>query len=452
MTNLKDPLSDLVREVPRHVVPDDLARTAWAAGRRRRWRRRTAVTGAAAAVLALLGPTVTSTSGWVGSVGPAGSEGGPVVEGYPERIGHQWWVRDLPDAPGPLAGVMGRSTDDGPPSTREYVVAFSASGHQWRIPSEQSSYANRPTLSDTGRYLAYFPHARSGPFVIHDLVSGDKTVLEEVTPHMGPHNRPYTVHVQTPAFWSPDDSRVVLFSAGGPPRSALLVTTDGHVRRVEGQGSLVGWVDADHLAWRDSTERPDGTVTGVSITVTDTAGQVVRTVDLDLPGVIRDGLDQWSAVLSPDGDDVALLAGGASGDAVLHRYSLEDGSAVIEPMPLFVPGLDEVCQLGWAGSRLVVPTHPDSSSGALATLAQRGVPPLVVADPLGDTECLTLAARAAAGEPHGGLFGTTAWWWTWWWREVLLAGAAVSALMWLARLLRRRRPAPVSWRDAHHAA
>ena len=143
---------------------------------------------------------------------------------------------------------MGRSTEDGLPSTREYMVAFSDSGHQWRIP-EHSSYANRPTLSNTGRYLAYFPHARRGPFVIHDLVTGDKTVLEEVTPHMGPHNQPYTVHVQTPAFWSPDDSRVVLFSASGPPRSEPLVTTDGHVRRVEGEGSLVGWVDADHLAW-----------------------------------------------------------------------------------------------------------------------------------------------------------------------------------------------------------
>ena len=93
MTNLHDPLSDLVTEVPHHMATDDLCRDAWRAGRRRRLRRRAAVAGAAAAVVALIAPSVPQAAEWVRSVEPAGSRPSPAVDGYPQRIGHQWWLR-----------------------------------------------------------------------------------------------------------------------------------------------------------------------------------------------------------------------------------------------------------------------------------------------------------------------------------------------------------------------
>jgi hypothetical protein len=435
MTNLHEPLSDLVAEVPRHLVTDDLARDAWRAGRRRRWRRRAAVAGAVAAVVAVATPVLPQAAEWVRTVEPAGSTPAPAVDGYPERIGHQWWLRDLPDRPGVLAGVLTRTPDDG--AAGEFTVVVSESGHQWRIPDAGDRTDNLPTLSGTGRHLGYFVAGQDKPsYVIHDLTTGERTEFDRVEPHDS-GAAPYMVHAQTPAFWAPDDSRLLLFGVTRVPGRHLLLGVDGSLSQVDGQGRPVGWVDDEHLAWLDWTERRSGAATAATVAITDTSGAVTRTVELDLPNAFEAGLNQWSGSVSPSGETLALVERSYFSDATAHQFSLEDGSAVAEPVEVY--GLSDWCQLGWAGTTPVVPTYPDDAGGGIASLARPADQTLVVADPGIDAFCITLAAHAAAGDPHG-LFGTSTAWWTWWWRELVLGAAVVVAgVLGLPWVLRRRR-------------
>lgn len=441
-SRLRDSLSDLVREVPEHVVPDDLAHRAWAAGRRRRWRRRATAAGVAAAVLAVVGSSIMPAAEWMQTVQPAGSQGERVVDGYPQRIGHQWWVRELPDRPGPMAGIFVRTPAEPSDSSEDEWIAVSETGHQWRIPTAQSSGAHAPTLSSTGRYLGYFPHDRRPPFVVHDLVSGERTVLRDVWPHGTGEGHPNMIHWQTPAFWAPDDSRVLLFTVSGPVDDNLLLTPKGQIEHVRAGGYPAGWVGTDHLAFLSYDERDNGGVTRATITVVDTSGAVKKRVDLDLPRAFRQtsgGLSQWSAVASPDGRSVAVLLDD-SPDSSVYRFSLQNGSLLSGPV--YVNGAGDICALGWSGQQPVVPTYPDQANGALAVLAGSRPHAMVVSQPSLHAGCLTLAASAGNGDPHGGLFGTSTSWWSWWWKEALLAGAAVVTLVWtLRRAVARRRDA-----------
>jgi hypothetical protein len=442
VTDLRDPLSDLVREVPRHVVPDDLHRTAWAAGRRRRWRRRALTAAAAAAVLAVLAPVLTPATDLIRSIEPADTRGGPTIGGFPQRIGHQWWVRDLPGRPGPLAGVMSRSVGEGTDDHHEIWLAVSKTGRQWRIPTEQTGGEIAPTISRTGRYLGYFPHRDGPPYVIHDLVTGETTELDQVEPHDNPLGR-YMVHWQTPGFWSPDDRHLLLFGITPRPGAHLVLSTDGSARQVRPDGVPAGWVDADHPAWLSSTERRDRTV-DVTITVTDLEGRSVRTVDLALPRPLEGRLSQWSAVVSPDGRSVALLEESWP-DETIHQFSLTDGSPTAEPAT--VSDMAAICPLGWAGSTPLVSTYPEHTSGRLAALVHPPVETMVASDPGLGVTCLALASDAAAGEAHGWPLGTRSGLWTWWWREILLGVALAGALRWLWLRRRKRLEAARDWRS-----
>jgi hypothetical protein len=429
---LHDALSDLVREVPEHVVRDDLADIAWAAGRRRRWRHRVFVAGAVAAVLAVVGPSILAAADRARTIQPAGSRGERVVNGYPQRIGHQWWRRELPDRPGPMAGIFVRSPEHPWGSSRDEWIAVSETGHQWLIPTAQDSGANAPTLSNTGRYLGYFPHYDRSPFVIHDLVSGHKTVLRNVSPHMSRSAHSIMVHVQTPAFWAPDDSRVLLFTVSGPPNDNVLLTPGGEVDHVRGGRFPAGWVGSDRLAFMEYVEQDNGAIKSATITVVDTSGAVDRRVRLDLPRAFRQtssGMSQWSAATSPDGRSVAVLLDELA-EASVYQFSLQDGRLLSGPAG--VDGAADICPLGWRGAQPVVPTYPHDARGALAVLPGASPRALVVAEPGLGATCLMLASSAVQGEPHGGLLGTTTAWWSWWWREALLAGAAVM-LIWVVR-------------------
>lgn len=433
MTDVREPLADLVREVPRHVVPEDLAHTAWAAGRRRRWRRRAALAGASTAVLALLATTVTPVADWPRMVVPAAPPGGQAVDGYPQRIAHQWWLRDMPGRPGPLAGVLYRRPDGS--MSPEPWIGVSETGRQWRIPSKQSDGDNRPTLSNTGRYLGYFPHAHRGPFVIHDLVTGELTTFENVVPHMGKGKSSYQPHVQTPSFWSPDDNRLLMFGVSGRADEQLLLTRDGDVRYLGGQGHPIGWVNNNQVAWLERPGKP-GNVS--AITVTDTRGVQTGTVELPLDRRNARELDQWSGVTKADGSAVAVLVDQGFGDAVLHQFSIADGRPSAEPRGL--SGVDDWCQATWAGEAPLVPHVPGDADGRLVGRGGGSDEAVVVTEPGTDARCLVLARDAAAGEPHGGLFGTSTDAWTWWWRELLLAVAGAAALgSGVRRLLGRGR-------------
>jgi hypothetical protein len=439
VTDLRNPLSDLVREVPRHVVSEDLHGTAWAAGRRRRWRRRALTTAAAAAVLAVLAPVLTPATDMIRSIEPAETRGGPTIGGFPQRIGHQWWVQDLPDRTGPLAGVMARSAGEGTDDHHEIWLAISEAGRQWRIPTDHGGGEVAPTISNTGRYLGYFPHEDEPPYVIHDLVTGERTELDQVEPHDNPLGR-FMVHWQTPAFWSPDDRRLLLFGITPRANTHLVLSPDGRAQRVQHEGNPIGWVDEDHIAWLSGTGSDFRTVTA-TITVTDLAGRDVRTVDLALPYRLDDHLSQWSAVVSPDGRSI-VLADDSAPETIVHQFSLQDGSPTAEPAT--VSDMADICRLGWAGSTPLVPTYPEHTSGRVAALVHPPVETMVVSEPGLDATCLMLASNAAAGEPRGWPLGTWTGLLTWWWREVLLAVALAGAM---GKLWVRRRNRLAATRD-----
>ncbi len=127
-SDLREPLHDLVSEVPRHVASPDLAAAAWAAGRRRRLRRRVASTAVTLTLVALVVGSLLAFSVGPRIVQPAGAGASPKVGGYPQRIVHQWWAPALPARPGPVAGLVYR------PSPNLQWDAVSEHGQLWRSP------------------------------------------------------------------------------------------------------------------------------------------------------------------------------------------------------------------------------------------------------------------------------------------------------------------------------
>lgn len=94
----------------------------------------------------------------------------------------------------------------------------------------------------------------------------------------------------------------------------------------------------------------------------------------------------------------------------------------------------------WSGATPVVTTLDADDESGTAVLAAATPKPLVVTEPGASITCIMLAAAAAAGEPHGGLFGTSTASWTWRAGEIALATAAGVALvlLWLRRRWRSR--------------
>lgn len=159
MSDLRTRLDDLVDDVPTHVAPD--VRGAWAAGARRRNRRRAGVVATAAAVLALVsavaagvprvldpGPTDASPRGGVGS--------------YPTRIDRPQWTRSWSDVHGLGAGLL-RS------GGTWYVV--SPDGALRRMDHAGTQVA--PAISPDGRYVAWLDtgYGQAG-IEVTDLTTG----------------------------------------------------------------------------------------------------------------------------------------------------------------------------------------------------------------------------------------------------------------------------------------
>jgi hypothetical protein len=194
---LHDLLDDLARTEP--VAAPALAERAWTAGRRRRLRVRLQAGIGVAAALALLALVVPPVTQGVPAA-PFARGSGAAVDGYPERIGRQWWVRDLPDRPGPLAAVLERTGD---------WYAVRADGHRWRLPEDERGI-QVVALSDDGRLLGHL-QAPHGPYVVHDVVSGRRTRFPDVKGHLGITERSrFQVHAQTPARFSPDGRYLLL--------------------------------------------------------------------------------------------------------------------------------------------------------------------------------------------------------------------------------------------------
>jgi hypothetical protein len=327
--DLHDRLDDLVSDVSSYVVPD--ARTAWAAGARRRARHRVAVGAVAAVVLALLAGAAV----WLPhTLDPAPAHpDGAGVDGYPARVMKPRVTRDLPDEPGPMAMVY-----DGP--DRRWWTA-SADGHTWRVPGSDSEYT--ASLSPDGRLLGYLAAHRS--YVVHDLVTGEMTRFDIDGAGSGDAGARWSLLPQTPGFWSPDGRRLLLQTSGDI--GEVMLDAQGTLADFGPAGLAAGWLDDHTTAWIVSATAAHPTqLVGV-----DVGGHVVSRVDLDLSRRVDRSLDQWDVTVSPDGgrlavdddddDDEVLLMSTSDGSLLTSRalgVSDRCTSSWRTGLPLFVAG------------------------------------------------------------------------------------------------------------------
>lgn len=437
-----DQLKDLLVEVPAHVHADPTS--AWGAGHRRRLRARAGSVSALVVVGALLAALL-GLLPHAAVVAPADLNGRVGVDGYPQRIAKPWWVRDLPERPGPLAGLL---------QTPEGWRAVSAHGDVWNLPGQRPELEVVPALSPDGTRLAYLEgEPLATRMVVVDLVTGSRTSFPEV---LGPDaSRParYRVVGQQPAWFSPD-GRSVLVAGIARDRASqaryLVLSVDGDVRplTVPAKGFVAGWVDDDSVAFYAYTAPGRGTVT-----VRDLDGRVERTVDVpDLGGVdtVNGVVDQWTVSISPEGDRLAVndrLDGAVVRTAVV---ALANGKQLNNG---FVDHAAAGCPVVWQGDDLLVPGTVDAGepsllqpvSGVLrlrSTTSGTGTD-LIIADPRLGVTCSVWAADALVSEEHRGLTGTlfgTSDLRLWWlWREALLLLTVLGGLLIARRRIGRQR-------------
>lgn len=425
-------LDDLAGSEP--VARPDLARRAWAQGRgdrARRWAQGGLAAAAVLAVLALVAPAVA-----VPGVGPSFARPDATVQGRPGRIGWQPWVRDLPARPGPVAAllqtVVHEDTHDEPGEWQ--VVA--PDGHRWRLPGT-AAVGWVPALSPDGRRVGWLL-SDSGPYVVQDLVTGERTTWDDVggqagMTSAGPGRRYQTIW-QSPGRFSPDGGSLVLTaaptgSATGSERLLLDVATGGLQVLRDAPGFAAGWSGDDRIVWLSG-----GEAEGVRAVTTDRRGRVLAAVPL----AGAPGTNQWSGVVASDGSSVAVLSdGGFGAGAGVRRYDLATGR-LLGAAP--DPGLDLSCGSTWAGGEdgpLVVQTSEDRVLSAVRVEADRTVPVAEVTARASGS-CLVWAADALLGPAQGGPRAAVARWW----RELVLlllgtAGLGAAALRW-----RSRRAAP----------
>jgi hypothetical protein len=447
MTNsLRDALDDLVAAVPDHVVRDDLPAAAWTAGRRRRFRRRVVSGAVAAAAVVLAAVVVVPMVQDVRSLTPASEERGEGVTAYPQRIGHQWWIRDLPDSPGPAAGlILIKPGGFAKPSERHVV---SPGGDRWRLmPYSEDIH---PTISPNGRYVGYFA-SEAGPYVIHDLVNGERIDFPEVgTCSMSSPRplKPYCLFAQAPSFWSPDGRNVLVSGTdrhdiGEWNWSVLVLGLDGSITNVKPnmpEAFAAGWASDSELVFVGNhdadPDQPVSPAQEITATITDLAGSMVRSLTFrpDAPWEIDFG-SQWDAIVSTSGKEIAV------GRGRVQQFDLSDGRPigipVGTPRPYPNPASWHACGLGWTNDAPTVPLWDEESSNSTTAVAHGGgLRPLVVVEPGVDSACFLWASDALSGEPRSGIFRLSTAWWTWWWREIVAALLLVGVP--LAGWLRRR--------------
>ena len=425
------PLHDLLDDLGRseEVSSPALAERAWADGRRRRRRSRVqGVVAAAAALLllALVAPVLLDDAA-VPQFARSGSAG---VDGHPERIGHQWWVRDLPDRPGPVAAVL----------EGQQSVVVRADGHRWRLPGRAG--VQLPALSRDGRLLGYLA-TPDGPYVVHDLVSGSRTRFPELFAAGLPTPGRTQLAFGSSAWWSPDGRYLLLYAAGGV---LVLDPVQGPMQVLEppGAASVVGWADADRIVWVATTPPSGGPapaeLTGPEkLVTTDRTGRVLAEVDLEAsPELIGDG---WYAAVAPDGREVAVGFTDSGRVRTVGRFATSSGRQVHPPVSVQEDRLP--CGTPMATrDGMLVPTFPFDGQRLVQEVTPTSTSPFTVAAPTVDMNCIHWAQDAVTAPGRGGgLLGTYDAAWTWWWKEALLALAVAAVLVRPLRALRQRRRA-----------
>ncbi|GAA4741358.1 hypothetical protein GCM10023350_27450 [Nocardioides endophyticus] len=434
--DLRERLDELVADVPAYVVPD--ARAAWSAGARRRTRHRIGVVAGALAILAL----VASAVSWLPrTLDPAPADGErPGVRGYPARVDEPWLDRELPDRPGPVAGIL--ETDDGS------VRVVSATGRVWTL--DQGEAIGFPlAVSADGTKLGYFEQIDR--FVLRDLVTGRAEVAADVGDgsYIDGETEPwgrYWVSQQMPAYMSPAGDRVFVSGIDRDDEDVrgLLIGGGDSTRPVRspntpGQTAFpAGWTPGGDLVWVDGNADDRGSARWATVVITTVRGEEVRRVDLDLPGTTGALSGQWSGSVSPDGRTIALRTERFA-DRSATLFSLESGSVVRE-----LPTPDDLCPISWSGSD---PVTSSAQGDDDVVVRHNDGSPMIVADPALAASCGIWATDALSGEPRGmvgRLLGARQGWVAWHWQEVTLGTLALAGAALLVVRRRRTRLVPTS--------
>jgi hypothetical protein len=407
-----DLLDELVADAPRLVVPD--VNSAWRAGANRR-RRRYAAGLATAVVL-----------GVVAGAGVVGFDPLPRLEvtdgggltGYPAEIPKPITLTDLPEKPGPMAGVL---ILEGIAK----VAVVDSHGRSWLIPDVSPWEDERPTLSDDGRMLGYLAvvSERRSEFVMLDLITGKRTTFPDVgdgrlVDDEPETEQPYFSSGQAPGYWSPDNRWLAVNGAAhedtkpGP----LLLGVDGQVREL-GVGTWpVGWFGPDRIA----VLTPKGQLKTVNLD-----GEVLERVELAIP----DGYEifgQWSAALSANRKHIAVRVDGDD-----HRVILMDTRTGGAGTSLQFDR-DRPCQLTWPGNNLQVVTW-DPKVGLFDVSSTAWL--ITPSSHWGEVGCGTFVADALKGQPQDGP-GLTEW--RYWSMRHLVGGLLLILFVLGCALLERR--------------
>ncbi|WP_370894258.1 hypothetical protein [Janibacter sp. GXQ6167] len=435
----------------------EVAAAAWALGRRRARGRMAVTVAAAAAIVTAIAVIVAPLLPSSGALAPAdGTVTRVGVAGYPERIEEPWLVRPMPQRPGPVAMAYRWSDADRQRSAIRVVTeqgtVFVVSGTE--RPLADLGPASPPTVSADGTVLAYFTDAK-GPYVIHDLVTGERREY----PSVKPAGKDWVNGTAQVGWISPDDRTAMVQIVDGSTTGVVL-NPDGSIDRLPAAACPEGpaaWLRDDQIVCFE--------VIGDATTarIVSPKGQVLHEQILTEPkGVIAGGLSgrqpEQRGALADGGRslDLLVLDGGVSGEAAVIRYAI-DGMELRSPKPVGYLGSND----GWLGvsrdGRAVIPwgwvdrragQEPSSAAGqgdggvtglsyasATPTAAGQGAPgidvrpPWVVMDPrLGVLNTTTWASDALAGEGHSSVMGTSDNWFSWWWRELVAAGLALAVL------------------------
>ena len=454
---LAEALDELAEQIQPTDVGRDLAGVAWRQGRRRRLRSRAGRTAAvAAAVVAAVALALPGSL--LRPVPPAGD--GETV-GHPQRIAKPWHISDLPLHGEPLAGIAFGVEDHGraPGSGSWYAVG--QDGDVWHLPVQRDFLAATvPAVSADGRRIAYTDET-TRRYVIRDVATGRLTsfptvgtqeLYRDVEPEPTSFEPSYRTGFQTPAYFSPDGTRVAVRAYAGKAGAPLLLVLgdDGSLREVPWaeELTLAGWLDDDEiLALRPLELAGGGAADALQperLTLDGRRTPLAR-LSGESAAVASAALDQWSPSLSPDRRTLLLALDATGADAVgpegdgrrITTFDLASGaqqtSAWTGPAET-----DKAFAVGtpveWRDRTWVLPRL--EAEGLRLGPEGEADPSraLVVTDPRLHLTRLDIADDALSGPAHTSIWGTSVSTLSWRWPEALLvAGGALAVLLWLGR-------------------
>lgn len=461
-----DTLTRAIRDAA-DQAPDDLGvssgqwvRQAWRSGRRRRLARGVASgAGLAAAAAVIVSLVLSGLGGMPSATVPAdgSSRADRVgVSSYPQRIGHQWWVRGLPETPGPMAALI----DVGHRNGESFSSAWEAvapSGRRYLLDHEVGANDVWPVLSPDGTRVATITSATER-LVVHDLVAGTSVVAPEVGPQVDGGAR-FQVAGQSPGFFSPAGHLALLFTNSVGPSGVMVVdSATGAVAEVPRMDQPAGWLDDDRLLGRLVAELPDAELandTGVDLVVWDRRTGLttdLRRIDLPAqsnPNIITSLDGQFWGSLRSDGTlwlsytrDVPN--GSVAGNQQLVGFDPLTGARVSldgRPDPTADPVVSEDWTMGersWQGS---TPLQGGREGVPVAPLGRPDTP-IVVVDGGVEASQLIWARDAIDGSPTWSPLGTSTFAPFWWWKELVLLVAVLAATRWWAVHRRRSQEQP----------